>query len=197
MIGGPTDLVNSRLDAYGQNTMHNMLTIRQHLLIVLFGMELSLLIPVLITVFIHCMLPAWLRIRKSTVFVNYLPHKVDSASLKRHIKTFSTIAGKLSIIGVIVASSIAGALLLFRSNGETELAGHDDRLNAVLVVTLWFTVFNLFFPRSCGDEYIHQRGIVGIFDGDRNDAKPRSMIPQYHYLVAMLSERSGPALIPC
>ena len=197
MIGGPTDLVNSRLDSHGQNTMHNMLTIRQHLLIVLFGIELSLLIPVLITVPISHMLPAWLRIRESIVFVNYLPHKVDSTSLKRHIKTFSTIAGKLSIIGVIVASSIAGALLLFRLNGESELARRDDRLNAVLVVTLWFTVFNLFFPRSYGDEYIHQRAIVGIFDGDRNDAKARSMIPQYHYLVAILSELSGPALISC
>jgi hypothetical protein len=161
----PDHIVNLRPESNGQKKMVNMLTIYQRPLIVLFGISLSLLMPVLIAVLIGHTLLASPQNGGSIFSINLLPHGVNSASLKRNIATFNTIVGELSIIGVIVASALTSALLQFRFNDEKEFGRLDDRLNAVPVAILWFVVFNLFFYQSYGVEYAHQRAIVGIYAG--------------------------------
>jgi hypothetical protein len=109
--------------------------------------------------------------------------------------TLGQIATRLSALGATVAFLIGGALWASRRRGDQANVRLDERLAAILVVVLWWVAFNLFFPDPYGDEYVHHRAIVGIYEGDWSDTKPLSMIPGYHYLVAVLSNLTGPSLI--
>jgi hypothetical protein len=109
--------------------------------------------------------------------------------------TLGQIASRLAAFGVFLAVLVAAALLIHRRDDARGHVFLDERWLAVTVVALWYVAFNLFFPDGYGDEYVHQRAIVGIYDGDWSDTRPLSMIPGYHYLVAVLSELTGPNLL--
>jgi len=120
---------------------------------------------------------------------------VDANKLERHLTTVSEIVRNLAISGVCAAAMVGVLLAVPRRTGEREHYAIDERVMAFMALVLWFVVFNLFFPQAYGDENVHQRAIAGIYRGDWEETQPLSMIPGYHFLVAMVSETTGPRLI--
>lgn len=120
---------------------------------------------------------------------------VDPAKLDGPLKTAGDALVKGALSGMAAAAMIGGLLLAARGDGDRERVAVDERLAAVMALALWYVVFNLFFPEPYGDEYMHQRAIAGIYRGDWDWTMALSMIPGYHYVVALVSEVTGPRLL--